>query len=121
MLWGLGGLDSNCSASLGPMVEKKVLIKLGVSSGLTGKPSSSTRWMSDLGADLLTSELTSCQNFQGLSCRFASLSCMYARAFRIAFLASVLKSRALGRRWFFPLRRASWSNESRSSNPSWLH
>lgn len=89
----------NCIANLGPIVAKKVLIWLEVSSGLIGLPESSFSWISVFLLDLLTSELTSCQNFLGLYFKLESLFFIKsARALRIILLASVLSSRALGSR-----------------------
>lgn len=94
-------------------------MKSDVSLGGTSVPPSSMSCIVDLEVDLFTNELTSCQNLRGLSFRFANLSCMKAaRAFLIALFASVLSSRALGRRWCFPLRRASWNIVSRSARSS---
>lgn len=95
----LAGVGSNCFASSGPIVEKKVLMKVAVSFRGTGVPSSLFSCMIGLGVDLFINELTSCQNFRGLSFKFANLSWIKAaRAFLITLLVSVRNSRALGRR-----------------------
>lgn len=121
--WGGSGVGAGetgallkFSASLGPIVAKKVLMWSGVFSWAMGVPCWSLRVMFALGGAFLIRQLISVQNFLGSSFRFSNFSFMKsARALRIAFLDSVLSLRALGRSWGLLFSYASKKVESRSA------